>query len=219
MADIRAIIFDMDGVIIDSEGKQSESLEKILKEHGAEPEYNEAGIIQTVGITARANLKILKDKHSLTPSIEELHDRKNELYKQILEDGVTPMPGLFELFEYLRDKKYRKAIGSSSSKHDIALVVKHLEAEAHFDAFVSGEEVEHSKPAPDIFLEAARRLEIEPQYCVVLEDSPAGVTAGKAAGMKVIAIPNRYTKHHDFDHADRVVNSLKDVTTELLKSL
>jgi beta-phosphoglucomutase family hydrolase len=217
--DIQAIIFDMDGVIIDSEGNQSRSLEKILQEHGVEPVFNEVGVVQVVGMTAKANLSRLKEKHDLKTSVEELEKRKNELYEEMLDEGVTPMPGLFELFEYLSDKPFKKAIASSSSKRNINTVVKLLEAEAHFDAIVSGEEVERSKPAPDIFLEAARRLGVASKHCVVLEDSPVGVAAGRAADMHVIAVPNRYTKHHDFDAADRIISSLKELDMALINSL
>lgn len=219
MQKIQAIIFDMDGLMIDSEGKQSESVEQVLREHGVEPEFNEAGVIQIVGIPATDNFQILKDKHRMSQSVDELHERKKEIYRELLEEGVTPMPGLFELFEYLQDKPLKKAVASSSIIKDIELVIQHLDAIEHFDAIVSAEEVERGKPAPDVFLEAAKRLGVDPEHCVVLEDAPEGVKAGKAAGMKVIAIPNRYTKHHDFDHADTVVDSLHDIKMSLLESL
>jgi beta-phosphoglucomutase family hydrolase len=221
MTNIQAIIFDMDGLMIDSEQNQSRSMGKVLEEQGIKPIFNDVGIMHglTIGIPAHDNFKNLKKQHGLQASIEELHSRKKEIYHELLKDGVTAMPGLFELFEYLRDKPLKKAIASSSIKRDIEMVVGHLDLRDHFDALVSVDQVKRGKPAPDLFLEAAKQLGVQPEHCMVLEDASQGVTAGKAAGMKVIAVPNRFTEHENFDHADRVISSLKELDMALINSL
>jgi beta-phosphoglucomutase family hydrolase len=214
-----AIIFDMDGLMIDSEGKQSVAIEKMLREHGEEPVYKTTGVVQIVGMRAKDNIAKLKEKHNLKPSVDDLHKRKNEIYRESLSEGVDVMPGLIELTADLAKAPVKKALASSSSMADIQVVLRHLELESYFDVIVSGQEVEAGKPAPDIFLKAAKRLDVEPGECVVLEDSGVGVQAAKAAGMTAIAVPNRYTEDHDFDTANLVVSSLAELNWEKLKAL
>ena len=218
-ASIKAVIFDMDGLMIDSEGKQSLAIEWLLREQGTEPVLTEQGIVHIAGIRATDNLQRLKDHHQLAASIDDLHTRKDELYRQTLAEGVDVMPGLPELLDSLSQAPVKKALASGSSKPDITIVLRHLKLENYFDAVVSGYEVAHGKPAPDIFLEAAKRLTVTPEYCVVFEDSGTGVQAAKAAGMKVIAVPNRYTKSHDFDAADLIVGSLAELSWQVIKNL
>jgi beta-phosphoglucomutase family hydrolase len=214
-----AIIFDMDGLMIDSEGKQSAAIEKMLREHGEEPVYRPTGIVQIAGMRARDNLAELKKQHNLKPSVSELSKRKNELYREVLLQGVDVMPGLSELMADLAKAPVKKALASSSSISDIQVVLRHLKLETYFDTMVSGQEVAASKPAPDIFLETAKRLDVDPERCVVLEDSGVGVQAAKAAGMAAVAVPNRYTEDHDFDTANLVVSSLTELNWERLKAL
>src|ERR1035438_3348239 len=94
---IQAVIFDMDGLMIDSEAKHSRSLEKMLEEQGATPEPREHGLLQIVGMRADDNIRLLKDKHNLAASVEDLLRRKVKIYRELLEEGVDIMPGLIEL--------------------------------------------------------------------------------------------------------------------------
>lgn len=206
--------------MINSEGKQSEAIETLLKEHGVEPELDEhTGLVQILGMRSEDNLRRLRERHDLEPPVDRLHERKNELYRQSLEEGVDVMPGLMELLDELRRAPVKKALASGSSREDIELVLQHLELEDYFDAVVSGYEVTHSKPAPDIFLAAAKRLSVNPRHVMVLEDAGAGVKAAKAAGMKVIAVKNEYSAGQDFSQADLVVDSLHAASWPRLQTL
>ncbi len=205
--------------MIDSEGKQSLAIEEVLLSHNAEPQHNDLGIVQTVGIRSIDNWKELKSKHRLSPSAEELSDQKQLVYSRMLEEGVDIMPGLMDLLAALRKQPIKIALASSSSHKDINHVLQHLGLTDYFDTVVSGYDVKHGKPSPDIFLEAASRIKIAPAYSVVIEDAQAGVEAAKAAGMKIIAVPNRYTHNHDFDLADLVVNSLENVSWGIIIDL
>lgn len=131
------------------------------------------------------NWKILKDKHSLAASAEDLLARKSEIYRELVREGFQTQPGLIELIANLRQVPVKKAVASSSLRHDIGLVIANLGLETYFEAIVSGE----------------------------------GVKAAKAAGMKVIAVPNRYTRDHDFDTADLVVNSLEELNWDKISRL
>ena len=109
---IQAVIFDMDGLMIDSEGKQSQAIEQTLREHGAEPIPDPAtGVVQVVGMRARDNLHRLKEQHKLTAPLDVLHGRKNEIYRQMLAEGVEIMPGLLELLADLAQTAVKKSPG------------------------------------------------------------------------------------------------------------
>lgn len=110
-------------------------------------------------------------------------------------------------------------MASSSSRDDIQVVLGHLGLDNYFDAVVSGYEVAAGKPAPDIFLEAARRIQVNPGQSIVLEDAAVGVKAAKAAGMKAIAVESRHTAGQDFSEADLVVSSLEELNWDIIKNL
>jgi HAD superfamily hydrolase (TIGR01509 family) len=119
------------------------------------------------------------------------------------------MPGLYETIDAARAAGLKIALGSSSVLDDIEIILSALRLTGAFDAIVAGDQVAHGKPAPDIFLEAARRLEVEPARCLVLEDTAHGVIAAKAAGMLCVAVPGHFTQHQDFSNADMVLPGLK----------
>lgn len=214
-----AVIFDMDGLMIESEHLQSQAMEAVLDDHGIAPEYTKAGLVQVVGISARDNWKRLRVKHSIPTSVDELTERKNKVYSKILVQGIEPMPGLHELINDLRKHNIKIAVASSSIPVDINEVLSQLGLSDGFDAIVSGTRVKRGKPEPDVFLETSKQMEVEPAKCVVLEDAESGIKAGKAAKMNVIAIPSQYTHDNDFSKADVIVKSLKELSYEKIKSL
>ena len=110
------------------------------------------------------------------------------------------------------------AVASSSTPEHISVVLEGLQVTGFFDVVVSAHTIKHGKPAPDIFLLAAERLGVDPKDCVVLEDAQSGVEAGRAAGTKVIAVPNAFTASHDFSKADTVVHSLEEIDWRMLSS-
>ena len=215
----RAVIFDMDGVMIESEPIQSLAFEKIIRRYGKDPIFDENGIIQTIGMGAKDNWKILKEKHNIDEDVEVLYELRNEVYPNLLKNELVPKDGLLLLLDMLKTKKLPLAVASSSQPSHIELVLKGLGIRGYFTAIVSGHVVARGKPHPDVFLKAAEMLKISLVDCVVVEDAQVGVEAGKNAGMKVIAVPNRFTAHHDFSKADLTLASLKDITWEVLASL
>ncbi len=198
--------------MIDSEHLQSKAFEKVLRDHGVEPKLNAAGIVQIVGMKARDNWIRLRDAHALDAPVDTLLAKKEKAYLRMITEGVYAMPGLHVLLDELGKHPVKVAIASSSRMPHITLVLSHLNKHYYFDAIVSGDGVKHGKPAPDIFLQTAEQLDVKPSNCLVLEDASSGVIAAEAAGMKVIAVPNRFTKDHDFSKADLVVPSLDKIT-------
>lgn len=204
--------------MIETEHLQSKSFEHVLRAHGVEPEFNEDGVIQKVGITAKDNLLMLKEKHEIDEDVETLLANKQNIYRVLLEKNIKPKVGLLALIQRLKKERLKLAVASSSSLEHIKLVLMKLRLNQKFDAIVSGENLQR-KPHPDIFLEAAKRLNLDPQVCLVLEDAESGVVAAHAAKMKVIAVPNRYTSSHNFTKADVIASSLEKVNFEQITNL
>ncbi len=209
----KAIIFDMDGLMIETEHLQSRAFEQVLAEYGINPELHADGTVHQVGVSAHDNFVAMKEKYRLDADIDELLHKKQKIYREILSGNITPKPGLLSLLEKLAQEKVAVAVASSSSVDDIMFILKTLDVEKYFTVIVSGESVPRHKPAPDIFIEAARQLNVHPEDCVVLEDSQSGVEAAKAACMNVIAVPNQFTKSQDFRNANVVVTSLEKIDT------
>lgn len=217
---IKAVIFDLDGLMVDTEPLHSEAFRLVIEEYGGKPVYHQTGLVQVAGIRGVENLRILKEKYEITESVEVLRIKKLAAYQKILkENNIKPRPGLIKLIKSLLSQKLKIAIASNSAKANVYLILQKINLFQSFTTIVGVEDVKKGKPYPDLYLETASRLQVEPENCLALEDSETGVSAAKAAGMKVIAIPNIYTNLHNFNQADMIVKSLKSITSKLLSSL
>ncbi len=214
---ILGIIFDMDGLMVDSEPVQLKAINDALQPLGIrvdEPEF-----IDMVGRKAIENFRTLQRQHGFSEPPEEVEQRKNLAYLQRIKTELHPMPGLYQAITLCQRENLITAIASSSPRKDILAVLDILELTDTFAVIASGDQVKTGKPAPDIFLKAAELLALPPASFLVLEDTAHGVNAAKAAGMYCFAIPNRFTLHQDFSQADRVLNSLEELTISLIHSL
>jgi HAD superfamily hydrolase (TIGR01509 family) len=212
---IPAVIFDLDGLLADTECLHCRAYQIALLEHGIELEdadYAEHWVRFGKGIADWLSLR----GSALNPHAVRL--RKAQHYLELLQSSLRPMDGALELLESFHGKT-KIALASSSYRDAIDGVLSGLGITHFFEVIVSGLDVAQVKPAPDIFLKAAGDLGVEPSQCLVLEDAEKGVMAAHLAGMRCIAVPNQYTRHHDFSKATKVCASLKDVTDDLLRSL
>jgi HAD superfamily hydrolase (TIGR01509 family) len=216
---IKAVIFDMDGLMVNTEPIQNIAFSWLIEREHKKPIYHSNGLVHQVGINEKENVQILQSKYNLTGTLDNLVEQRALYYQNLLKSHVIPMPGLIEFITELRKSKIMLAVASSSIKENIMYVLKALKISQCFNVVVSGVEVSHGKPAPDIFLEAAKRLDTEPIHCVVIGDAENDVIAAKKANMAVIAVPNQYTANHDFSSANKVLHSLNEVTVSLIKSL
>lgn len=167
---LEAVIFDMDGVIIDTEPFFLRSEQRLLKMYGHEVplEYH----FQFQGTTHDYMWQKMKDQYHLEETIPNLIEKANALRHQLIkEEGLETIPGALELIHHLHQEGVPLAIASSSPFKDIKNTVKDFDLEEVFDYLVSGESVAHSKPEPDIFLDAAANLGVKPENCLVIEDS------------------------------------------------
>jgi beta-phosphoglucomutase family hydrolase len=216
---LKAALFDMDGLMIDTERLHHESFKAVLEQYGITPVPNKQGVIHISGISAEDNWGRFKRQYGLEEDVDILSQKKNDLHYQFLKDKVTAMPGLLGLLKMLRANKFEIAIASSSIRPHIDLVIKTLGISDYIGAIASGDEVTHCKPAPDIFLKAASKLGTLADECVVFEDAMNGMRAAKAANMKVVVVPNSFTSHEDFGLADKIAPSLEGIDIAMLSSL
>ncbi len=212
---ITTVIFDLDGLLADTEQLHCRAYQMALQEHDvqlAEADYGEHWVRRGKGIddwVARQGL-------DLDPVA--LRARKAAHYQVLLGSSLRPMAGATALLARLQGAM-RIGLASSSYRDAVDGVLHGLGIADYFETIVSGSDVARVKPAPDIFLKAANRLGVAPAECVVLEDAEKGVLAAQAAGMPCVAIPNGYTRDHDFSQATQICASLNQVTVELLRNL
>ncbi|KKT42653.1 MAG: HAD-superfamily hydrolase, subfamily IA, variant 3 [Microgenomates group bacterium GW2011_GWC1_44_37] len=209
----------MDGLMIDSEPLQSKAYETVLKEYGKDTIFGQEGTVQKIGVRERDNWELIKKTHGLSEDTDKLIDKRQYVYLELIRQHAIARAGLIELLDLLKQHNIKMALASSSILSHIHLVLAKLDVANYFNAIVSGHDVPRGKPAPDIFLEAAKQLHVDPIDCVVFEDAQTGIEAGKVAGAKVVAVPNKYTKNHDFSKADLVIDSLENINWNTIKTL
>jgi HAD superfamily hydrolase (TIGR01509 family) len=211
---VKGLILDMDGVIVDSEPLHLLAFQELFTKHG-------------IGYTAEHNREFLgrKDiviadiliKRFLLPeTAEEFVENKESILKRLIVEQGAARPGLMKILELAKSLGLPMAVASSATMPTIHLVVDTLKIRPYFVSLTSGDEVEHGKPAPDVFLLAAKRLGIEPKDCLVIEDTLNGIKAAKAAGMHCIGIPCEATMHQDHSLADMQLKSLDEVDLQTL---
>ena len=210
MSEQCGVIFDVDGVLIDSYAAHFESWRRLGREVGFE--MSEQQFVQTFGRTSREVIREFLPQFSTSAErVAELDDRKEELYRQIISADFPAMDGAGELIDGLFAAGLRLAVGSSGPPPNVALVLDHLRRRDKFRGVVTGVDVTRGKPDPQVFLLAAERLGLPPGRCVVVEDAPAGVAAAKAAGAKCLGLASSGRNPAVLAAADRVVMSLREV--------
>jgi beta-phosphoglucomutase family hydrolase len=209
-------IFDWDGVVIDSSVQHERSWELLSAEIGKAlpPGHFKKGFGKKNQLIIPEVLGWSEDPQE----IDRLGDRKEELYRELIGQGeMTVLPGARELLVALKGAGIRCAVGSSTSRTNLETIFATTGLGDFFDAVVSGDDIIHGKPAPDVFLKAAELLEIPPQRCVVFEDALFGIEAAHRAGMKVVAVATTNPLAL-LQHADRAVESLEEISVDELRS-
>jgi len=206
---LEAVIFDMDGVLIDSEPIHFEATRELLAEHGVDyvPGHDE----NFFGCTDREVFRVLRSRYALEVTEEHLAAAWVGRVVRLLGGPLVPMAGVPGVLHELRGSGLRLALASSSAPAIIAATLAGLGVSDAFECTVSGHEVERGKPAPDIFLETARRLRLGRNACLIVEDSENGLRAAVAAGIRCIAVPCPSTAAQDFSKAAGRLNDLTEL--------
>lgn len=209
---IKAILFDMDGVIVDSEPLHLLAYQKFFSSYDIGYTANDNAEFLGTKDTWMAN--VLIDRYGLKETAAELVKIKEDNLLHLIKESAEARPGLYDILDRAAAKKIPMAVASSATIPTINLVIDTLKIRHYFQALASGDEVQHGKPAPDVFLLAAKRLDAAPENCLVIEDTLNGIRAAKAAGMHCVAIPCEETKHQDHSEADIRLCSLEEVDLE-----
>ncbi len=212
---IQAVIWDLDGVIIDSAEQHKQAWQRLAREEGVQ--FSDTDFWATFG---QRNDDILTKQWGIASPerAREMANRKEAYFREYLRDTAAPLAGSLELMRALHEAGFAQALASSTPIENIELISEILGLKRYLSKLVSGETVPHGKPAPDIFLKAARELGIAPGYCVVIEDAVAGVEAAHAAGMRCIAVAgNRNVP--GLRKADLLVRSLTEVNVQKVREL
>ena len=189
MSEIKAVIFDMDGVITDTEKLLVKYWCQAAKEYGFPMTHDHALSLRS--LAARYAEPYLKGIFGEGFSYREVRKRRKELMDEDIEqNGVPIKPGLEELMVYLKDNGYKTAIATATDFDRAVSYLEKAKVYGQFDVLCCGPQVEHGKPEPDIYLYAAQKLGTEPRHCLAVEDSPNGVTAAYKAGMRTVMIPD-----------------------------
>lgn len=215
---IKAVIFDLDGTIVFSHPTHFTAYERLFKDFGVTWTYEEfnkifAGIGSPGIITKVLERNGIKDFDA-----KALAARKRDIFDEILkETKLQVVPGFFDFLEEINKRGLKKIIASGSHKINILNMLKNIGASAEFPLVVSGEEVANPKPAPDIYLEAARRIDVNPLKCLVLEDTEHGVNGAHMAGMKCVAFLSTLPKGMlEEAHADWIFNDYTEIPKDIL---
>lgn len=212
-----AVIFDWDGVIVDSREYHDQSWKQMAQENGYV--LDDDFYVHCFGMR---NKETIIDYLKWTTDVDEaerLSQRKEVLYLEHLRNkGIEPLSGVRDLLQLLQEQGIPHAVASSSSRENIEGALDAARLANAFDAICTAEDVHAGKPAPDIFLFAAQQLGLLPSRCIVIEDAPVGVSAGKAAGMKVVAVTNSHPAER-LQEADCIVDAMGELSLPFLMQM
>jgi len=218
MADTFAVIFDMDGVLIDSYGAHFESWKRLAGENGCQ--YSEGDFVRGFGRTSREVLAEQWKERPLPESrIRELAARKEALFRKLIDVDFPAMEGAEKLIRSLHQSGFRLAVGSSGPPENVRLVVEKLGVGSLLSACVTGADVTRGKPDPQVFELAAERMDVPPAQCVVIEDAPVGVIAARKAGMRCVGVASTGRTAAELSDADLVVQTLGELSPARIAAL
>jgi HAD superfamily hydrolase (TIGR01509 family) len=212
---LRAIVFDLDGVLANTEDLYEKACEEVLGRRGRtyDPPLRE----QMMGRPVLDAIQIMIDAHALDDPVDALLLECREVLNVLMRTSLAPMPGVGQLLDRLEAADLPAAVATSALREYADYVLIRLGIKQRFRFVLTSEDVEHGKPEPDIYLLAAKKLELPAPQMMVLEDSANGCRAAVAAGAFAVAVPNRHTRKHNFDGARMVAETLGD--PRILKAL
>ena len=209
---LRAVIFDMDGLMIDSERVYWQAGREVAARRGKA--VLDATLGRMMGRSPIDSITVFATETGIAEDPVVLLEERDARVVEILRAGATPMPGLFAALDRLHGK-YRLAIATSAKRYMVDTIDASVAFLRYFEAVQTSEGVVHGKPHPEIYLKAMARIGVQPSECAVLEDSSNGARAGKASGAYTIAVPSEHTRDQDFSFVDYVARDLADAADRI----
>lgn len=211
------IIFDIDGVLVDSNPLHLETWRAIGREDGFD--FPESLFQETFGQTTRAILKNNWHRPLTEEEIRYFDDRKERLYQQIAAKNLPTIPNAVDFLKSLAEAGFSLAVGSSGPRFNVDFVLDRLGIKPYLSGWISGTDVRQGKPAPDIFLAAAQAMNLPPSRCVAIDDSESGVTSAKSAKIKAVGFFSGGHRPEEYAQADLTVRSFDELSPETLEAL
>jgi HAD superfamily hydrolase (TIGR01509 family) len=210
---LEAVIFDLDGLMVDSEPLAYQAWQMVLQSIGRD--LDDATYSKMVGLRLEESSSLLKQALGLPFSSSELAAKKEVYLAKICEQGIPPMPGLDEIVSAIERRSIPWGVATSSRRSYAIDILDQLDLLDSCQAIAGGDEVPKGKPSPDLYLLAAARLNMLPKACLALEDSVPGAKAALSANMTVVGVPSGQTSKTDLHFAHQVYSSLSEVATNL----
>ena len=208
MPNIRAVCFDLDGLMFNTEVIFNEVGHELLRRRDRVMTHDL--ITAMMGRRAIEAVQVMINWHELSDTAEDLIDESQVLFFELAKDRLEAMPGLFELLEAIESRDLPKGVATSSTRSYLEKILGKFRLIERFHSILTAEDVQIGKPHPEIYLKAAVRLGVAPEEMLVLEDSQAGTNAASAAGAFAVSIPHEHSAAHDFSNASLVADSLHD---------
>ena len=209
-----AVIFDLDGVIWDGEPLYHEAFNIVLAPRGHT--VTEANYSQIIGLSVEAAWDWVRNHFSLTESPAVFYQAYNDAVLELMKQPREPLPGVADLIGQLKARRIPIGLASASLRQWVDTTLRGLGLNGAFAATVTASEVEHSKPAPDLYLAAAKRLGVPPADCLAFEDTPSGIASAKAAGMFAVQVRASSTALPPLPEADMVIDKYADFDLSVL---
>jgi beta-phosphoglucomutase family hydrolase len=206
---IRAVIFDLDGVIVESEDAHIEAEREIFQKYNVKISAEE--LHTYTGTMAKVMFTELIAKYKLNTTFEKINIQKEEILLKLLDKDAEPTKGVLNLIQELKLEGIKLAVGSSSTRRMVDYILNKLKLTQAFNRVITAEDIEHSKPNPEIFLKAAKELKVKPSQCLVIEDSKLGVEAAKSAGMKCAGYRNPHSGDQNLSKADVIIDDFSQI--------
>lgn len=214
MLEIKAVCFDMDGLLFNTEDLFDEVGHAMLQRRGMvlDPEV----VKQMMGQQASVALKIFKDHYQLESTVAELKLETDALFDELLPQRLQPMTGAVDLLESITRQKIPTALTTSSGSASVERIMSLCDLRTHFHFQLTAEDIEQSKPHPEIYLTAASRFGVDPSEMLVFEDSENGCKSGVAAGANVVAVPSKHSDFHNYEGTLFIADDLNDARISAL---
>lgn len=215
---LKGIIFDMDGVLINSIKYVWKSFNILLKDSGVQ--FSNEDIKKGSGMSIRDQLKLWKKDYGIKDYDPEEFSRKSgEIELELMKKDLHPNKALNKLLKEAKEKQIKLAVATSSLRWRTDKILESLQIKDIFDVIVTAEDVENHKPSPDVFLKAAEQMNENPQDCIVFEDALSGVEAAIKGNMKVVAVKTGFLSEEELKDADMIINDFSEINIDKLKEM
>ncbi len=212
----KGIIWDMDGVLVDTTRHHYQSWLEILK--GIRNDFSWEEFTSSFGMRNDLIIPRVFRKEFGKEEIISIDTKKEALFRELAKGKLKPLDGLIDLLNVLKKDGFKMAVASSGTPENVKMVITECNLMPFFSVLTNGSEVLHSKPDPEIFLLASKKLGVPPSQCIVVEDAPAGIQGAKSAGMKCIAITSTH-KRDSLKKADIIVDKYEQLNPKVFDEL